>query len=79
MNLDNKVIEIVKELSGSEKVFRESLLSDDLAIDSLGMVMLLIAIEDDFDIQLDESDMNPFGILTVEDVINLVCKYGGDK
>ena len=28
-------------------------------------------------IELDESDMNPFDLNTVEDVIDLVEKYGG--
>ena len=39
------------------------------------MVMLLVMIEDVFEIELDESDMNPFKLRTVNDVINLVSKY----
>ena len=43
------------------------------------MVTLLIMVEDGFNIVLDESDMNPFDLLTVNDVIALVNKYVGDK
>ena len=78
MSYDECVIKILKELSGCKEIHKESLLEEDLGIDSLGMVMLLIAIEDNFDIWLDESDMDPLGISTVEDVIELVYKYGGD-
>ena len=43
------------------------------------MVTLLIMIEDTFNIILDEADMNPFDLITVEQVIKLVEKYvGGD-
>jgi acyl carrier protein len=39
------------------------------------MVTLLMMIEDEFQIVLDESDMNPFDLITVEDVVKLVAKY----
>ena len=32
-------------------------------------------IEDVFEIELEESDMNPFALITVEDIIALVAKY----
>ena len=78
MKSEDRVIKILKELNGGGEVSKELSLADDLGMDSLGMVMLLIAIEDNFDVQLDESDMDPYKIVTVEDVIELVYKYGGD-
>ena len=79
MNVEEKVKNILSELSGSEMVDNIATLQGDLALDSLLMVTLLIAIEEDFGIQLDESDMNPFDLTTVQDVISLVGKYcGGD-
>ena len=42
------------------------------------MVTLLVELEDTFGITLDESDMNPFDLITAADVILLVEKYGGD-
>lgn len=70
-----QVIEILEDLC-TEKITDTSLhLISDLALDSLRMVMLLVMIEDVFNIELNESDMNPFVLITVKDVINLVAKY----
>lgn len=78
MNVEEKVIEILKELSGEETIGKTDTLKEDIHLDSLGMVTLLVEIEDVFDIRLDESDMNPFDLITVQDVVNLVGKYMGD-
>lgn len=78
MNVEEKVIEILKELSGEETINETDILKEDIHLDSLGMVTLLVEIEDVFDIRLDESDMNPFDLITVQDVVNLVGKYVGD-
>ena len=78
MNIETvtaQVIEILEELC-TEKITDTSVkLLDELSMDSLRMVMLLVMVEDTFSIELDESDMNPFALLTVEDVIKLVAKY----
>lgn len=79
MNLEEKISEILFELSGIETTDNETSLQADLALDSLAMVMLLIEIEEEFGIELDESDMNPFELNTVQDIIVLVSKYLGDK
>ncbi len=79
MMIFEKVTNILTELSGVEAVTLESKLQDDLTLDSLHMVMLLVELEDKFEIVLDESDMNPFNLVTVEDVVNLVGKYCGDS
>ena len=79
MNITEKVIGIIKELSGKEEVNLSDNLQEDVALDSLAMVTLLVEIEEEFDIELDESDMNPFDLNTVEDTVNLVNKYGGDE
>ena len=47
----------------------------ELSFDSLMMVTLLLELEECFDIELDESDMNPFALETVEQVILLMEKY----
>ena len=70
-----RVLEIIKELSSLEVIKPELNLQTDLALDSLMMVTLLIEIEENFDLQLQESDMNPFDLITVNDVIELVKKY----
>ena len=78
--MKEKVFGILKELSGSDKVTMKSKLQEDLGLDSLQMVMLLVVLEENFHILLDESDMNPFDIITVRQVVDLVEKYvGGEK
>lgn len=78
MQIEDKVKEIVAELSGEANVSVYASLQEDLALDSLAMVTLLLEVEDVFSIELDESDMNPFDLTTVQSVINLVNKYDGD-
>ena len=77
MNIEEKVKGILSKLSGDEKIVNDATLQGDLALDSLHMVTLLVEIEETFDIELDESDMNPFDLTTVQDVIDMVGKYCG--
>ena len=79
METNEKVIGIIRELSGLENISLDSNLQGDIKLDSLTMVTLLIQIEDEFQIELDESDMNPFDLNTVEDAVKLVEKYRGDE
>ena len=77
MGIFDKVTVILSELSGIETISLEHKLQGDLSLDSLQMVTLLVMLEESFDIILDEADMNPFDLITVRDVINLVEKYVG--
>jgi len=77
--IDIKVVEILEDLCLTSIDDTSKTLIGDLAMDSLRMVMLLVTIEDSFDIELDESDMNPFDLITVNDVISLVKKYVEDE
>lgn len=78
MNAEERVKEILFELSGEEVTDTTAELQKDLAFDSLLMVTLLIELEDAFAVELDEKDMNPFDLITVQDVIELAKKYVGD-
>ncbi len=75
--LKNQVIELLCELSGKEEVNVSDTLQIDLGFDSLGLVALLLALEDTFGFILDETDMNPFDLSTVQDVVRLTEKYYG--
>ena len=79
MQIFEKISEILCELSGIKDIKPEDDLKEDLALDSLSMVTLLLEIEETFEVQLDESDMNPFDLNTVEDAVKLVEKYRGDE
>lgn len=80
MDVFDKVVEVLKELSGLDEIQPEYTLQQDLSLDSMLMVTLLIEVEEAFDIVLDESDMNPFDLTTVQNVVDMVKKYSdGDK
>ena len=69
MEIFDKVKNILSELSGMETICLEHELQNDLSLDSLGMVTLLIMLEENFQFVLDESDINPF---------DLIEEYGAD-
>lgn len=73
--IKSQVTEILEDICAIEVMDETATLQNDLQMDSLRMVMLLVMIEDTFEIELDESDMNPFALLTVKDTIDLVAKY----
>lgn len=79
MNIETKVKGILCELSGEETIENTNHLQGDLALDSLMMVTMLVEIEEAFSIELDEADMNPFDLGTVQNVIDMVAKYCGDE
>lgn len=79
VNIDQKVIDILSEISDKTPIEKYHNLQQDIGLDSLSLVMMLVAIEESFGIELEESDMNPYDFLIVQDIINLVKKYCGDK
>ena len=79
MEIFDKVCVILSELSGTETICLEHELQSDLGLDSLQIVTLLMMLEENFQITLDESDMNPFDLINVWKVIDLVEKYAGGE
>ena len=79
MNAKDKVIKIIAELSGNEQICPEDSIQNDIGLDSFSMVAMLIKLEEDFDIELKESDMDPFDLSTVSDVIILAERYIGGE
>ena len=75
MDFRKKVYEIIGSICGLEVDSQDKSLSDDLGIDSLGLVALLIELEDSLNIELEESDMNPLMLKTTEDIVKLAEKY----
>ena len=71
---EKKIVDFLTEL-GADNITPTSELRDDLGLDSLQMVILLIALEDIFEIELEEADIDPALLVTVEDVISLTKKY----
>lgn len=71
---ERKIAKILTEL-GAENITIAAELRDDLGLDSLQMVNLLIALEEVFQIELEETDIDPSSLRTVKDVISLTKKY----
>lgn len=78
MNTEEKVRNILIKISGVEVFDDYTMIQHDLAMDSLSMITMLLEIEDIFQIRLDQEDMNPYYLETVQDVINMVSRYVGD-
>lgn len=79
MEIFDKVTVILSELSSLETICLEHELQNDLGLDSLQLVTLLMMLEENFQIVLDESDMNPFDLINVWHVVDLVEKYVGGE
>ena len=75
MEIFDKICVILSNLNGIETICLEHELQSDLGLDSLQMVTLLMILEETFQITLDESDMNPFDLINVQQVVDLVEKY----
>lgn len=67
--------EIISDISGVNEISLNDELQNDIGLDSLGLVTLLIELEKRFDIELNESDLIPFELTNVFDVVGLVNKY----
>jgi len=72
----NEVFDKVKNLFvdelgiEAEKVTMEAKLEEDLDIDSLGIVEVVMAFEDEFEIEIDDEELTDVG--TVGQVVNLL-------
>jgi acyl carrier protein len=75
MELEQKVLDLIR--SNIEKKYAVTLESDlrqDLEVDSFGTIMIVNAIEDEFGITVEETDIK--GLVTVTDIIRLLkTKY----
>ncbi len=76
MNVEEKVKDIIIDLLGEDetKVNPEASFIEDLGADSIDIVELIMALEDEFDIEI--SDQEAEKITTVKDAINYIEKSG---
>lgn len=73
--MKEKVNEILKEKSFCDEIISDLKLREDLGLDSLNMVELMVEIEDKFNIEIEESDLDPAELQTVGQIYALVEKY----
>jgi len=73
--VERRVIEIIVEQLGvaEEEVTLEASFIDDLGADSLDLVELIMAMEEEFG--LESSDADAEKILTVQDVVNYITEH----
>jgi len=71
-----QVIEVIADTLSVKKeaINEETNLVDDLQVDSLDMVDLVLAIEQEFGIEIKDEDITP-DIKTIKDVVELLEKY----
>lgn len=66
---------LIVEKRFSETITSEMSLENDLGFDSLSLVELIVSLEDRFNIEINESDLNPSTLKTVGNIYSLVAKY----
>lgn len=76
MNNTKEIINsILIEKRFSNTITSDMKLNEDLGFDSLSLVELIVDLEDRFDIEIDESDLDPGQLKTVGQIYSLVDKY----
>jgi acyl carrier protein len=73
--VERRVIEIIVEQLGvsEEEVTMEASFIDDLGADSLDLVELIMAMEEEFSLEISDEDAEK--ILTVQDVVNYINEH----
>ena len=76
MDNTKKIINsILTEKRFSDVIEEDMKLNEDLGFDSLNLATLIVDLEDRFDIEIDESDLDPRHLKTVGQIYTLVDKY----
>lgn len=71
-----KVNNVVLRMSITDELdLDDRLLKEDLGFDSLKMVELMLALEEDFEIEINESDLDPEKLTTVSELYSLMEMY----
>jgi acyl carrier protein len=76
---ESRIMKLIESQSGisEQDIKPESRLADDLGFDSLDDLELVMAIEDEFEIDLPDEEIE--AAKTVQDVFNVVAKHAGQK
>lgn len=71
----SKVIDIIKEQLNIDdvEITEETSFKDDLGVDSLDLLELVMAFEEEYNIELDPEELE--GIQTVGDIVEFIKKY----
>lgn len=72
--LSDRVISLIKDMAVVD-IVNENDNIHELGIDSLKIVELIIILEDYFQIQFDDSELDPSQLIAVQDIIQLTERY----
>lgn len=72
MSVENRVIELVKENLGVDEVALSASFVDDLGADSLDTVELVMALEEEFDVEIPDEQAEK--IQTVQNAVDYINK-----
>lgn len=72
--VEDRIIDIVKKISKNEKISLETKLGREEGIDSLGIVQLIIEVEESFNINCDEYLIDIRNASNIKALCNIVCK-----
>lgn len=75
--MENKIIEILVEVCGDENIKENSdidLIENDI-LDSLAFIELISRLEEEFDIEIQPTQVNPNSWRTVKSIVELVKNY----
>ena len=75
--ISDRLMLLVCEEKNIEKVSDSDDLFDCIGFDSLNLVNFFVSIEEDFNIVLDESDLNPNKIRTIKEISEILERYLG--
>lgn len=74
--MTERINEILMEMSFSRRPpQKEDTLKEDLGLDSLKMAELIVALEEEFDIEFSDSDLDPNALETAGSLYTLIGKY----
>lgn len=69
------VYEIIKDACGIDEINDDMSLENDLGLDSLSRILLLVTLEERYNITLEASDLEPEDLKTVGGFVRLAEKY----
>ena len=74
-SMKDKLCHVFSQLCGMSDIQSKDLLREDLGLDSLMLVTLMVLLEDEFHIEFLAADLDPFTLIMVQDVEELVNRY----
>ncbi|MCB9252921.1 MAG: acyl carrier protein [Flavobacteriales bacterium] len=73
--MEEKIIEIIREISGKQSFKLDDNLINILGFNSKNVMQLIIRLENEFDISIDEEDLDIDNFNNVERIKGLITRY----